>query len=997
MGDADASSLPYLGEYAKSGRASCKKCKITIEKGVLRLAIMVQSPMFDGKVPHWHHAKCFFTKARPHTVGEIGHFDDLRWEDQEKLRELVKDALAGKIPGTKGKGQSKNGTIGKDFRIEYSKSGGAKCNVCEEKIKKGLVRVSKKEYQSERALRYGPYDAWNHLKCFAQKQEELGYFDSGDSLDGFKTLSQDDQKEVKSLIKKLESIKRKIKEENGPESKKIKVDPEEEKIKGDIKNQMKKLYYYRDNLSKLKKKELDYIQEHNCQDIISGLEPTLDRIADGMTFGALNRCSECSNGQLAFKGSNGYQCTGDISEWTRCVYKTHEPERTPFKIPQEFREEYSWFQLYKGSVKKRIIPIGEDIKVLPTKVEKDRAARVIKTPFKDLKFFLEGSVDKKSIEKQIKDLGGRVSSRISANTAAIIADSSSVGKMTDNIEKAKSLQIQVIPPESLDKAMKIDPETLIKQHSICEWGSEPSSRIPHLKKVSSSGSSNSGSKANSTSKSVKLTLKGGGCVDPDSGLDNKCHVFKKGDTLYSSVLGAVSVQDGKNSYYKLQILKHDKKNHRYYLFRSWGRVGTTIGGKKTEDFDSSSDAIREFERLYEEKTGNLWRHRNKFEKLPGKFYPLDIDFGSSQSDAESKKLVLSESKSKLALPIKELISLIFDVESMKKALVEFEIDLNKMPLGKLSRKQIEKAYSILNEAQNLLDSKTQSQSKVIDATNRFFTLIPHDFGMNSPPLLEDLELIKNKIEMLDNLLEIEVAYSLLQSDSSSQENGDIDPFDSYYKKLNTELEVVDNSSEEYQILEKYVQNTHAATHDMYSLEIESILKVNRKGENKKFKPFRKLPNRRLLWHGSRMTNFVGILSQGLKIAPPEAPVTGYMFGKGIYFADMVSKSANYCHTSKKKNTGLLMLCDVALGNIYEKTSAEYVEKLPPGKHSTMGIGKTQPDPNDVTEIDGSTIQYGKSVKDDNLKSDLLYNEFIVYDVAQVQCKYLFRMKFNYKI
>jgi hypothetical protein len=38
-------------------------------------------------------------------------------------------------------------------------------------------------------------------------------------------------------------------------------------------------------------------------------------------------------------------------------------------------------------------------------------------------------------------------------------------------------------------------------------------------------------------------------------------------------------------------------------------------------------------------------------------------------------------------------------------------------------------------------------------------------------------------------------------------------------------------------------------------------------------------NRMLLWHGSRLTNWVGILSQGLRIAPPEAPVTGYMFGK----------------------------------------------------------------------------------------------------------------------
>ena len=56
---------------------------------------------------------------------------------------------------------------------------------------------------------------------------------------------------------------------------------------------------------------------------------------------------------------------------------------------------------------------------------------------------------------------------------------------------------------------------------------------------------------------------------------------------------------------------------------------------------------------------------------------------------------------------------------------------------------------------------------------------------------------------------------------------------------------------------------------------------------KAFKPYcKKLKdNVQLLWHGSRMTNYAGILSSGLRIAPPEAPVTGYMFGKGIYLAD----------------------------------------------------------------------------------------------------------------
>lgn len=62
-----------------------------------------------------------------------------------------------------------------------------------------------------------------------------------------------------------------------------------------------------------------------------------------------------------------------------------------------------------------------------------------------------------------------------------------------------------------------------------------------------------------------------------------------------------------------------------------------------------------------------------------------------------------------------------------------------------------------------------------------------------------------------------------------------------------------------------------------------------------------------------------------------------MFGKGVYFADMVSKSANYCRTSKSDPKGLMILCEVALGNMYELTGSKYVEKLPKGKHSTKGM------------------------------------------------------------
>lgn len=92
------------------------------------------------------------------------------------------------------------------------------------------------------------------------------------------------------------------------------------------------------------------------------------------------------------------------------------------------------------------------------------------------------------------------------------------------------------------------------------------------------------------------------------------------------------MQSNVNSYYKLQLLKHDKLNH-HYVFRAWGRVGTTIGGTKLEDFDTDfHEAKAHFEALYLEKTGNRWKDRKNFVKCPNKFFPLDIDYGDDVSN-----------------------------------------------------------------------------------------------------------------------------------------------------------------------------------------------------------------------------------------------------------------------------------------------------------------------------------------------------------------------------
>ena len=128
----------------------------------------------------------------------------------------------------------------------------------------------------------------------------------------------------------------------------------------------------------------------------------------------------------------------------------------------------------------------------------------------------------------------------------------------------------------------------------------------------------------------------------------------------------------------------------------------------------------------------------------------------------------------------------------------------------------------------------------------------------------------------------------------------------HYQMLRSDIKFLPETSPVQAQIQAAVKGTHAPTHDSFRLEVEAVFRVEREGEAYSFAPFAALPERRLLWHGSRMTNAVGILSQGLRVAPPEAPKTGYMFGKGLYFADCASKSANYCHATREQPYGLLV-------------------------------------------------------------------------------------------
>jgi len=126
-----------------------------------------------------------------------------------------------------------------------------------------------------------------------------------------------------------------------------------------------------------------------------------------------------------------------------------------------------------------------------------------------------------------------------------------------------------------------------------------------------------------------------------------------------------------------------------------------------------------------------------------------------------------------------------------------------------------------------------------------------------------------------------------------------------------------------------------------------------------------------------------------------------MFDKGAYFADCVSKSANYCFTGPSNNTGLMLLCEVALGDMFEIEQSDYHAKTnseKAGKHSTKGLGLAYPDEQgDVIIDDDVRIQAGKLKTEARQGTGyrLAYNEYIVYNTSQVKMRYLIKMKFDY--
>lgn len=326
--------------------------------------------------------------------------------------------------------------------------------------------------------------------------------------------------------------------------------------------------------------------------------------------------------------------------------------------------------------------------------------------------------------------------------------------------------------------------------------------------------------------------------------------------------------------------------------KSMGRIGSSAGTTKKTHYVSIYEAQSDFERIYLEKTGNEFGTES-FVKKPGLYNQINID------NVILDQTLQTNVPTKLNKPLYELMVLLFgDKKVFTSKLLSTLFDSNSMPLGKLTMAQIQSSLEILDEISSMQNSWSVNQ--FIAASNKLYSYCPQNFGFQRPPIINTPKIIQETHDMLQHLMQTEIQYEFLISNSNKEKNL-LDLCYDYLQK-SVEITVLNKTSTMFSEICKYIENTRLLPEPGFlnrnasTMEVDEVFQVQRSEEILRYAPYENNFNRLLLSHGSGVENMVSILTNGLKAAPPEAKYHGDSSGKGIYFADTISGTMN----AKKK-------------------------------------------------------------------------------------------------
>jgi poly [ADP-ribose] polymerase len=453
------------------------------------------------------------------------------------------------------------------------------------------------------------------------------------------------------------------------------------------------------------------------------------------------------------------------------------------------------------------------------------------------------------------------------------------------------------------------------------------------------------------------------------------------EIVKKAVLQVTDIKSNHNKYYAIELHRADEKGKQFFrVYTHYGRTddletNPEAGQKECRYFNNAAEADANYQSIYREKTSPKKGYREV--ALASSKIGSQKARGTATGEVDVKTLERIKSAagdgasavkaSTLHAGVQHLVRYIYDeATSALTSTVAAKITAHgiETPLGILTVGQIEKGEKILTEMYELFQKKRKGyQADLQRLTGDFYSAIPHRIGRTRSAV---------ESAVIDNLAAFEQKQNTLQlMKDMLQVNGEAGgvlfdaKVDQEYEALKCQIGWLDHDGSEFKEIADHIIKSQVKSK---TIKVKNVYTLKRPGEWDEFAQH--VGNQRLMFHGSRIQNWVGILSRGILL--PKIVVSlgvnrtdaGWL-GNGIYFGDAACTSVFYTTPGRHK-TRLMAVARVALGKMKDYTKITYGLNAPPeGYNSTHGV-RNQP---------------GKP-------SEFADDEYVIYTTQQQRQEYL---------
>ncbi|KAL3616068.1 Poly [ADP-ribose] polymerase 3 [Castilleja foliolosa] len=769
--------------------------------------------------------------------------------------------------------------------------------------------------------------------------------------------------------------------EGGQSPKKAKVDDDKsaEEIKAEFDKFCKVISEH------LSVEQMREILDANGQDSTSG-DAVVPTCHDILFYGPLGKCKVC-NGNLRLSGGI-YTCGGYYTEWSSCIFTTSNPPRTadPIVLPDSV----------KHSAVADLLKKHQDVKSRPSRAS--AASASTDKPFKGMMISLAGRLSRthQYWKRQIEKHGGKVANSIIGVNCLVVPPAERERGGSSKLAEAMEKGIPIVREAWLsDSIEKKEPQPLDAYDVVSDLAVD-ARKIPLYQQDSSEEA------LETFMADLKVFGKRG--VHKDTKLqDQGGEILEKDGLLYNCAIARSDRGRGVNDFCIMQLITLPE--NRLYMYYKKGRIGDEASAdEKLDEWEDKNAALKEFARLFEEVTGNEflpWEENKKIEKKMHKMFPIDIDDGVEvrHGGLGLRQLGVAAAHCKLEPKVANLMKILCSQEIYRYALMEMGLDFPDLPLGMVTEIHLKRCEEILVEFVQKIKGSGESGQKDealwSDFSQRIFTLMPS----TRPYVFRDfIDIADHGAAAFETVRDINAASRLIGDMSGGTVD---DPLFERYKKLGCAISLVEKDADDYKMIAKYLEKTYEPVvvgEISYGVTIDDVFAVELSA-GPSLDEIMKLPNKVLLWCGTRSSNLLRHLEKGFLPATCFLPAPGYMFGKAIVCTDAAAEAAKYGYTAVDRPEGFLVLAVASLGeDATELTSPpEDATLLEEKKKGVIGLGRKKTDESEHFTWNGDIkVPCGKLIPSNHKDSPLEYNEFAFYDPQQVVLRFLVAIKFEEK-